>query len=411
MTTTVRHEPRPESRKVSATMTRVQQSPPVVMLGGDVNALSICRRLSSQGIKVYAIGQPNSPAKDSRFAEWVCVPGDATPQNWARFLLCQESDALEGAVLLAVSDDAIEVMAEYRDLLEQKYLLDDANPKAQLCMLDKLATFRAAADANVPTPRFWTTHSMKDIYAIRDELVYPLILKPLMSHHFQQHFHTKFFTANDFAELERRYRQVDAVGLALKLVEKIPSPDDQLCSYYTYLDADGEPLFDFTKRVIRRHPPNMGMGVYHVVDQVSDIRELALRLFRQVGVRGMANAEFILDERDGKLKLIECNLRFTATNELIARSGLDLAAFAYARATRQPLPATDRIVNGLRLWYPIEDFRSFLELRRRGEMTFAQWLRSVMHWQTFPLFQWNDPKPAIVRQFRAWSKLARKTLN
>lgn len=406
-TTTVRIEPRPEAWTESEWDKRLQL-PPVVMLGGEVNALSVCRRLSSQGITVFAIGRSNSPTRHSRFAEWVDVPGDATPQSWASFLLSSQSDSFRGAVLLAGCDDAIEVLAEHRDLLEQKYLLDDANPKAQLCMLDKLATFRAAQSANVPTPRFWTPHSMDDVHAIRDELVFPLILKPLMSHHFQQHFRKKYFLAHDFAELESRYRQVDEVGLAVKLVEKVPSPDHRLCSYYTYLDEVGEPLFDFTKRVVRRHPPNMGMGAYHIVDDVPDIRELALRLFRKVGVRGMANAEFILDERDGQLKLIECNLRFTATNELIAKSGLDLAAFAYARASRRPLPATDRVFNGLRLWYPIEDFRSFLELRRRGELTFGQWLRSVMHRQTFPLFQWNDPRPSIMRQFRMLARLIKK---
>ena len=89
------------------------------------------------------------------------------------------------------------------------------------------------------------------------------------------------------------------------LVEKVPGPDDLLCSYYTYLDADGEALFDFTKRIIRRFPVGMGNGCYHITDRNPEVREVALKLFRHVGLRGLANAEFKRDQRDGRLKLIE----------------------------------------------------------------------------------------------------------
>ena len=65
----------------------------------------------------------------------------------------------------------------------------------------------------------------------------------------------------------------------------------------------------------------------------------ALRLFRHVGLRGLANVEFKLDPRDGQYKLIECNARFTAANGLVAKSGIDLGRFVYCRAVGLPLPS------------------------------------------------------------------------
>ena len=180
-------------------------------------------------------------------------------------------------------------------------------------------------------------------------------------------------------------------------MEWIPGGDDSLCSYYTYLDADGDAHFDFTKRVIRRYPAGMGLGCYHVTDDVPGVKELGLRLFRHVGLRGLANVEFKLDPRDGQYKLIECNARFTAANGLVAKSGIDLARFVYCRAAGLPLPPVNGFRPGVRVIDPVMDLLSFLELRRAGSMTFGQWVRSLLHRQTFAYFEWTDPLPALAR--------------
>jgi predicted ATP-grasp superfamily ATP-dependent carboligase len=155
----------------------------------------------------------------------------------------------------------------------------------------------------------------------------------------------------------------------------------------------------------------MGGACYHVIDWNPEVRDLALRLFRWVGLRGLANAEFKRDERDGLLKLIECNARFTAANCLVARSGFDLAAFVYNRIVGRPQPPLETYTLGLRLWDPVRDFASFLELRKRGQLTFRQWVASILHRQTFPYFQWSDPLPSLVRVSKPlrglWGRRAR----
>ena len=57
----------------------------------------------------------------------------------------------------------------------------------------------------------------------------------------------------------------------------------------------------------------------------------------------MGNVEFKRDTRDGRLKLIECNHRFTAANELVRRAGIDLARIAYDRACGDDVPPTPAI--------------------------------------------------------------------
>jgi predicted ATP-grasp superfamily ATP-dependent carboligase len=307
--------------------------------------------------------------------------------------------------LLACCDDALDILARNRSELAARFLLDDSNPAAQLRMLDKRSTYEQARAAGVPTPRFWVAESREQVLALKDCATFPVIVKPLHTHLYEKHSGKKFEWAEDFDQLLRAHATLESAVLETLVVEWIPGPDDRLCSYYTYLDAASNPLFHFTKRIIRRFPSGMGNGCYHVTDWNPEVKDLALTLFRSVGLRGLANAEFKRDDRDGTLKLMECNARFTAANCLVARSGLDLAAFVYNRLVGLPEPAMDQYVPGARLWDPVRDFQACMTLRREGQMTLRQWVASVAHRQTFPYFDFSHPVPSFARAVRPAARL------
>ncbi len=381
--------------------------PPAIILGGDENALSIARSLGAVGIEVHAINHQQAKVKYSRFCKWVDLAGGTGA--WVGYLLGSESDHLRGAVLLAASDEAIELIAEYRLPLSEKFRLDSSNPAAQLCMLDKLCTYRAAQAAGVPTPKFWVADTREQVEKLEHELVFPLVLKPILGHTFSRKFTGTYSVAYHFDQLLDLFDKVHSAGIRTFLVEMIPGADDKLCSYYTYLDENGKNCIDFTKRVIRRFPRNMGTSTYHVTDYVPDIQELALSLFREVELLGVANVEFKMDDRDGKLKLIECNARFTAADCLLVASGLNLPLFVYNRLTGRPQAIPSGYRMGLRLWKPWWDILAYRQLSAMGLLTFGAWIRSVFHPQIFSVFRWNDPLPAIVSGARlvryAWSRV------
>lgn len=379
-------------------------SPPAIVLDGGANALSIARSLGRRGVKVYAINERRAYVCSSRYAKRVTAAGsDAEP--WAQWLTGAESASLHGSVLLAASDAALTLIAEHREALAENFLLDISNPAAQMAMLNKLSTYRAAAAAGVPTPKFWIAKTLDDLAAIRDQLVFPLIVKPQLSHVFEARFGRKFVVAHDQAELTDAFQAASDAEIQTLLVEQIEGPDSLLCSYYTYLDESSEPLVHFTKRILRRWPVGMGGACYHIVDDVPRVRQLGLQLFQHVGLRGLANVEFKLDRRDGELKLIECNARYTAANGLVADCGLDLAWFIYQRLIGRNPPPPSPSRTGVRLWYPLDDFRAFRELRRAGELSFFGWLRSLCHRQTFPYFRVSDPWPSLAAESLRLSRL------
>jgi predicted ATP-grasp superfamily ATP-dependent carboligase len=379
--------------------------PPVILLGGEANALSVCRSLGKLGAPVVMLGDPKSYVKHSRHCRWIGLP-DNKEETWSGWLLGPESDQYAGAVLLSASDAGIRVIAKHRAALSARFKLDLSDPAAQLSMLDKLTTYRNALAAGVATPKFWTVESRQQVMDLKEQLVYPLIVKPHLSHVFEARFNKKFLFASNLEDVLAGVDAASAAGLEVLLMEWIPGPDTLLSSYFTYLDEKGQPQFHFTKRVIRRYPTGMGGASYHITDWIPELIEPSLKLFRHVGLRGLANVEYKLDERDGIHKIIECNARFVGSNQLVANAGFDLARFVYNRLTGRPQPALTQFKTGQRMWDPGRDLAAFKELRARGEITLWQWLKSVSHPQTFQWFSPTDPMPAVARTVRPiWKKM------
>jgi len=369
----------------------------VVLLGGTTNALAIARSLGPRGILVLALNDHDSHVRYSRFARWVSLaPSGDLQRDWLDWLLGEARERHAGAVVLPCCDDAVELIARNRAKLADHFVLAEANDEIALAMLDKVATYALARQVGVAAPRTWELGTHADLEAALPDMPFPCAIKPRDSHLFQRHFAArKLFVTRDRDEMRSTFDQLSSLGLRFLATELIPGGDDQFCSYFTYLDERGQPLLHFTKHKLRQYPIHFGIGSYHISDHNPEVAKLGLRFFQGIGLRGMANVEFKRDARDGQLKLIECNPRFSAANDLLARSGVDFSLFVYNRLTDRPLPPADHYRGGVRLIRPLEDFSSFVAYRRRGELSLGGYLASLSHRLHTTYFSWRDPWPSL----------------
>lgn len=379
---------------------------PVLVLGGQANAIAIVRGLSRRGIPVHVAASPDCIAFRSRHCAGRLVydPGrDAAAL--ADLLIDRTPDHLRGCVLFPCNDEAIVFVADHYDALRARFILPEFVPDLQRAMLDKRQTLALGRRAGVPAPNFWDLRGPEELDEIRGEITFPVMIKPIHSHLFQRAFPgRKFFTASTMDELRSRAREVADQNLAAMVCEIIPGADDLASSYYTYIDDRGEQLFRATKRVIRRFPMNQGGATYHITEWLPETAELGERFFRGIGFRGNAVVEFKRDPRDNTLKLIECNARFAAAQWVFVRAGFDLAYFVYCKVTNRPLPEIRGYREYVRLWHPVEDYWAFRELRAKGLLTLRGWLQSILHRQNLPYLTAGDPWPAVV----VFSRLVRQ---
>ena len=376
---------------------------PVLVLEGDENALSLAHSFHRRNVPVTVITAGENSVLRSRlpFRRYARPGGMAPNDHFEQVLLDNPPADLEGAVVFACSDSAIEFICSQRDALAARYRLDTQDRELQPMLLDKRTTLELAARAGVPAPAYRRIVTPGDLEAILSgeiPIQFPVLLKPTYTLRFRAQFACKLFVINNRDELATKGRDALEGGHELILTELIPGPDTLLSSYYTHLDAEGRPLFHFTKRIIRRSPVNFGAGAYHETKWLPRTAEAGLRFFEGVGLKGLGNVEFKLDERDGQLKLIECNARITAANEIAVAAGLDIAGLIYDRllGREPPPPAMEPAYReGVTLWYPEIDVTAFRELRARGELTLAGWLKSLARPQHFPLLRMNDPIPSL----------------
>lgn len=396
---------------------RFDPSTPVLLLGGGGNAVSVARNLGRLGVSVAASGNREAWGLASRHCRrrFTVPPGKEEAEYWRELLLSPGPGPLDGHVIFALCDASIAFVCEHRTRLAGRYILEDFDAGLRAAMLDKKATLEMARAAGVPTPDFWTVRTREDVAALRGRLRFPVMVKPIHSHLFIPVFGRKLFIVeSDFDEVVEKTDLAFAHGVEVMVTEMIPGPDDLLSSYYTYIDDAGRSLFHYTKSVIRRFPVNRGGACYHRSEWLPETAELGRKFFDGIGWRGMGNIEFKRDARDGKLKVIEVNPRFTAAHRLVVAAGVPIDLIIYCHLTGQPGPEVTGYDQRMRMLNPLRDALAFVEMRRRGEIGLGGWLKSWLQGgrKVMPLFSLGDPMPSVIRLkqegARALRRLARR---
>lgn len=386
---------------------------PAVILGGTGAALSITRSLGRAGIPVHVLGtDPVVPARASRYCTSFVAVGseDGVASRWLDWL---ESSAPAGAVVLPTSDEGVELVVRHEQRLRERgFRLLDYAGETSLAMLDKNRTYALARQAGVDCPRTWRVRDEDDLHALRDELQFPCALKPMHSHLFAKHFSRKVFMAHTYEELSAHLAGTQRLGLEMIITDIITGPDHFNWAFRTYIDPEGNPLFSVTTNRLRSRPIHFGTNCFLVTRWNAEVAEVGLRFMRAIGLRGLAYVELKRDARDGRLKLIECNHRFGAAQEVVRRAGIDATLIAYRRAVGLPTPPETSWREGVRLWFPLRDFRAAREYRRHGELTWARWLSSILRPRVYvPVLARDDLGPSLYTLRVRLSRVLRRRLD
>lgn len=381
-------------------------TPPVVLLGGNVNALTVARSMARRGVEVHALGEPGvpSPVRHSRHvSSFLAVTGWASAHDeWHRWLV----SGPEGAVLVPCGDPGVEFIATRREeLVRLGYAPSEANDEISMAVLDKARTYALAEKFGIEVPRTMSAASEEELDDAATTIGFPCALKPLVSHLASRRVAAKAFVVSDRRELVDRWRDLQRIGVDVLVTEIVPGAEASYCSYYSYLDSEGAPLAHLTKRKLRQYPPGFGWGCLHETAWEPDAAELGLRFMQGVGIRGPAFVEFKRDERDGRLRLIECNPRLSAATELVRRAGVDFARLAYERALGREGPRFDTFRSGVHEWYPLDDTRTCFRLWREGKMSIRSWVEPLAPPLGLPIFDPTDIGPSLANAHRRARRL------
>ncbi|MBW4936381.1 carboxylate--amine ligase [Marinobacter sp. F4206] len=371
---------------------------PLLLLGGRENTLSVTRSLGKKGVSVYVMAPRSCAAHYSRYCKgsWIVPEGTIEEDFYQQQLIANDiPPCLENAVLFTCSDRAITFVAHFHNALNKHFDLGITPPDLHSSLLDKQETLSMAKEAGCDIPAYWHIETLSDIDEHLESITFPVLIKPIHSHKFEHEFGVKLLLVENKGDLISQAKRVLSADISFMLCEHIPGPDSLLSSYYTYMDDNAKEYFSFTKRIIRRSPKNFGRGSLHATEWLPETAEAGRRFFRGINFRGLGNVEFKRDLRDGKLKIIECNARFTAAQEQVFQSGVDIAGLIYRHLTGQQCPEFEGYREHLYYWYWDDDFDAYRDLRKLGELSFLEWFRSLQHPKVFPYWSFADIRPFL----------------
>ncbi|MEJ2482912.1 MAG: hypothetical protein P8049_07305 [Gemmatimonadota bacterium] len=373
----------------------VQPGPPALVFGNGITALGVQRILAAAGIPYYTVDRTDPLVLRSRhYRALPATAGDPVPEGLAGWL---QGLPLERAVLLPCSDIWVSSVAGLGPEVGARFPSSVADQTAIDRLVDKARFGETLARLEVPHPRSEIVETKDDLESVLETGFEGAFLKPRDSARFFRRFRCKAFRAETPDELASRLEQVADAGLGVIAQEYIPGPPSNHYFIDGFRDASGTVRALFARRRLRMYPPAFGNSTLMrsvAITEVAGAAESLQRLLAELRYRGVFSAEFKLDPRDQRFKLLEVNTRPWWYVDFAARCGVDVCSMAYRNALGGAVETVESYRIGVECVYPYMDLSACLALRRAGELSLTEWARSWIGAQQ-PVFRWDDPWPAI----------------
>lgn len=386
------------------------QTPVVVLYSGNATGIGLLRSLGRHGVPLWALDpNPDSVVLRSRYAHGsTCADTHYDEEGFLRDLIAVGRQLPQRALLLPSNDDYVDMLPRHRDALEEWFILQQPSPARMEALADKEQQFRAAWRAGVDTPKTAFIASPADVSAAADEVPFPAILKPSIPLAFRRRTGAKVITVRTRDDLSAAYERAQEFGTLL-LQEFVPGGDDELYNYGSYLNAESQPLAQFTRLKIRQHPRTFGEIRFGESVWVPEVADAGLRLLQELHYHGISGVEFKRDPRDGRYKLMEVNARSTIISHTLAPYvGVDIPYVAYRDAVGRPI-ITSRQRDGVRWIQCSTDIPDSLAEMSRGELSPWEWLRSLPGTRVDGILALDDPVPGLLDLERAlWRPIRRR---
>jgi predicted ATP-grasp superfamily ATP-dependent carboligase len=148
-------------------------------------------------------------------------------------------------------------------------------------------------------------------------------------------------------------------------------------------------------RQVRTDPIYFGSA--SLVEPVSDpeAAELCNRFLQKLNYVGLCEIELKRDTRDGQVKMIEANPRYSVTADAGTYAGVDLGWLHYLELIGQPIDPIEPDGTYFRHIAMFRDFACFRSYIRDGLLTWGEFIRSYFGPVHFFDFDWHDRKLAL----------------
>lgn len=279
----------------------------VIILGGHIQALGLARQAHSMGVRVILLLHDGySVARFSRAVDKVVVCAD---MNKLKETI--HPFAGKQTLLFPTSDEYIEYLLDNYQELNQQYVLGIPKPACVEIFADKRKTYQFAERMGIPHPKSWYPNSLDDVRQISKMADYPLVVKPAIMYSFHKTFGKKAYrcdTPNGLISLcETISLQYPIDSLVIQ--EFLAGGAESLYSYGA-MAVKGKPIAWVMANRIRQNPMDFGNSTtFAITCDIPEMEVSARNILKEVEYDGLAEVEFMYDDKTETYKFLEINTR------------------------------------------------------------------------------------------------------
>lgn len=367
-----------------------------IVLGLFETGLAVGRSLGRKGIQVFGFEKKNDIGFYSRYINAKICPDPLNSENnFIRYLIEFGKNQASKPVIFITGDNFLLTVSKYRKELSRYFLLNLPKNSLIESISDKFSQYHLARNAGIDVPATYHFEDQIEIEKVREKLKFPMILKAREVNKWRNLFGgKKAIKVNTYEDLLNEFKILSEKKLAIICQEIIEGPDTNHFKYCACF-FEGKEIAAFTLQKIRQFPIHYGIGSVVQSIENKELMEVGKKFFTKINYSGIGSAEFKMDQKDGKLKLIELNPRYWQQNGLSTACGINFPYIDYLLQTGNIILPIKSFKKGIKWVNIYSDFSSFIDYRKENNLTLLKWFESLKGKKVWSDFAWDDPLPGF----------------
>lgn len=258
---------------------------------------------------------------------WVYPSPDSQPEAFIE-MIKKIAEKEHFDMIIPIRDVTTLLLARHADELSKITTTYLADYDTIRLLQDKGETLKAARECNIPFPGTFFPEETEIAEIIRD-LPNPALIRARISS-----------GSRGIVYIDNKDTFIDSYNLVKKdygepIVQEYVKKRSY-CSACILLDEHSNEVASFTYEKVKEYPLSGGPTVVGYSCDNPEAKNYAVKLLKHVGWKGVAEADFIIDQK-GVPVLLEINPRFWMPLNLAIKSGVDFPYLLYQLASGQPI--------------------------------------------------------------------------
>lgn len=263
-------------------------------------------------------------------------PGLHDPKVFVSFLLevaGKYRTSNQKLLLIGTDDLYVQLIIEQREALESDFVFNYISEEIMTKVYLKKNFYELCLTHGIDIPTTYF-HSCLSNEEFKESIMFPVIIKPSDGVQYYRHPFEglqKIYKVNSYEEINRIIKMVKASGYEEDLIiqDYIPGDDTTMWDAVYYADQKGRPQLITFAQVVLQERAMTAIGNYTALitryneEMMTKLTEFLVA----IGYVGYGNFDIKYDERDGKFKVFEVNIRQGRSSYYITQCGHNMAKY------------------------------------------------------------------------------------